>query len=100
MIANSFNDFFLLINEEGHQAVDLENLYKSYLNEDTFPNFEFQTVTNEQILKIINNLNTTPRSGPDKIFSVLCKFIKGKISIVYNTYCKSMYDCYNIQKKY
>ena len=56
IIANNFNDFF--INVGGHHLINADSQYKKYLNEDVCSNFKFESVTNEQIIKIIEGLKS------------------------------------------
>ena len=66
IITNKFNDFF--INVEGHQLINSDSQYKKYLNEDVCSYFKFDSVTHEQIIKIIESLKSKRSSGYDGMF--------------------------------
>ena len=79
-IANSFNNFFSRIGENLSNSIDIDHFlhgtYKKYLRSPTNMRMEFKTVTEEEILNIINSLDNKSSSGCDGLSNTMIKSLK------------------------
>ncbi len=82
-IANHFNSFFASIGSTLSSNINLQNspiTHNDYLNTPTDARFNFNTITEDQTISIINNLKNKASSGKDEISNKLLKSIKYEIS--------------------
>ena len=76
-IANCFNNFFSQIGPKLAKSIKSppNKSYKDYLTQNITSTFSFQTVTQDNTLKVINNLKPKSSTGHDGISTILLKFI-------------------------
>ena len=81
-IANKFNEFFTAVGPTLSSKIhcNSQNTYKSYLKRCITSTFEFDIITNEDVLKIIKLLTAKSSSGHDNISTKLIKQIAPYIS--------------------
>ena len=76
VIANQFNNLFVNIGSKLAQTitnVDTHKTVNSYLINKTSSVFKFKLITEEDIFKIINKLDSKNNTGYDKIVSDLLR---------------------------
>ena len=82
-IANSFNNFFSRIGQNLSNSIDIDHFlhgtYKKYLRSPTNMRMEFKTVTEEEILNIINSLDNKSSSGCDGVSNTMIKSLKNEL---------------------
>lgn len=80
VIANEFNNFFIGIGEKLAASIgnptDSNLSYKSFLKDKPKSTFLFQSIDEDQVLKVIDSLKTKNSSGHDNISTRLLKHIK------------------------
>ena len=81
-IANNFNKFFTDVGPRFARDIvtSNENSFKDYLNERYLFSFDFNLVTEEQVIKVIDNLKPKTSRGKDNLSNKLLKQIKNEIS--------------------
>ena len=78
LIANHFNNFFINIgNSDTHTDNDGFN---KYLGHEQSHNFKFDTITNNETIRIITNIKSKHSCGHDSISTALLKQIKTEVS--------------------
>ena len=81
-IAECFNNFFTNIGPELAKEIKCNSnkTYKSYLQDRINSNFEFCTISTEDVNDVLKKLKTKKSSGQDGISSTLLKSLDGHIS--------------------
>lgn len=81
-IANNFNQYFTNIGPSlaNNIRTSCESTFKDYLNDRHSSNFEFISVTKEQVTKVIDNLKPKTSRGKDNMSNKLLKEVKNEIS--------------------
>ena len=77
-IANRFNEYFINIGEKLVDDIDenSQKCYKDFLNKYDNLKFDFSTVEEQTIIKVINNLSSKDSYGIDGISTTLLKYMK------------------------
>ena len=78
LIANHFNTFFVNIGSRDNNTDD--NGFKEYLGHEQHHNFKFDTITNNETIRIITKIKSKHSCGHDSISTALLKQIKTEIS--------------------
>jgi hypothetical protein len=80
-IANKFNEYYTNIGPElaAHIELPTNRSFKDYLLNPTTEKFNFSRVTENDIIKAIDNLKSKTSSGYDRISNKLLKFVKHEI---------------------
>ena len=86
-IANHFNTYFSKIGTNLAASLDSNNLkdFKLYLNKNFNHTFELELVNENEIMKIINELQPKNSNGQDEISNKLLKIISNTYSVL-NSY--------------
>ena len=81
VISNEFNSFFANIgaNITANLSMSNSDLFKGYLCQPTDRDFRFAPVSEEDVIKIINNLKRKSSCGFDEISVKLIKFAKNEL---------------------
>ena len=78
LIANHFNTFFVNIGSRDNNTDD--NGFNEYLGHEQHHNFKFDTITNNETIRIITKIKSKHSCGHDSISTALLKQIKTEIS--------------------
>ena len=80
-IANAFNEHFSTVAIKLDASIpDMGNYFKSYLSPANSINFQFPTITTNDIRSIIKDLNSSAAAGLDGILSSVVKLVSSSIS--------------------
>ena len=80
-IAGAFNDYFSNVGKNLASTINASNdYYKNYLRTPAESTCTFNTISETDVLKIIDNMDNKSSSGHDGISNRMLKFVKHELS--------------------